>query len=147
MLKPVSTGTASLLPSPSSSRQLLIDTTPQTPAGPMPFSSGTGSANQRQGHVARDTAVNDARQVPWNSKVPATNRNALRSPTPDATATPTRLIEISPEKKLVSKNANLLIDIDVNTTVPEVSSGYKSHARAASSRGTTKAKMDLNLLD
>jgi hypothetical protein len=146
MLKPVPNGTASLRRPLSPTRHLLIDTTPQALTNPLPTSSNPTSSNPWQNHINRDAPANDAQYTQQSREDQATSRNALRSLTPDATAEPARLIEISPEKKPVSRNANLLIDLDVES-VPEIASRPHSYAHAPSSRGGANAKVTTNLLD
>jgi hypothetical protein len=56
----------------------------------------------------------------------------------------TKLVEVSPEKKNVSKNVNLLIDLDFGAEV----SAPQSYANAASSgKGKGKAKPSQNFLN
>lgn len=69
-------------------------------------------------------------------------------PVSSSTLNPAKLIEVSPEKKVISKNANLLIDLDLG---PDPASIYNqgSHAKTASSKskGKAAAKVNMSLLD
>jgi hypothetical protein len=61
---------------------------------------------------------------------------------------PAKLVEISPEKKAVSKNANLLIDLDLDLgQAPPPMNGQQSYATSSRSKGKAVAKANMSLLD
>jgi hypothetical protein len=131
----VPNGTAPFRHTPSSSRQLLIDTAGQRPANPMPTSRDDSSVLWHT--FVNNSVATNALDMPRAGEGQASDRDVLQSSTPEATAAPTnRLIEISPKRTPVSRNMNLLIDLDVNSP---------AQTHAASSRRAPKA--DMNLLD
>jgi hypothetical protein len=82
----------------------------------------------------------------------AQNLELIRNtpPTAGPSSNPTKLIEISPEKKAISGNANLLIDLDLDLgTAPNPSHAPHSWAKAASlnHKGKASVKANMSLLD
>jgi ribosomal protein L3 len=90
--------------------------------------------------------ADDARYLQKAREEEAEHLETVRN-TPPATAGSSKspkLVEVSPEKKNVSKNVNLLIDLDFGAEV----SAPQSYANAASSgKGKGKAKPSQNFLN
>lgn len=151
MLKAVPNGRQA----PSPSNNLIANNTYQMPATPLPVSrtlAAPGGSNEKWSTYANGgVAADDARYM-QKRKDEAQNLELIRNtpPTAGPSSNPTRLIEVSPEKKAISGNANLLIDLDLDLgTAPEPSRAQHSWAKAASSNNKGKApvKANMNLLD
>jgi hypothetical protein len=92
--------------------------------------------------------ADDARYLQKAREEEAEHLETVRN-TPPATAGSSKspkLVEVSPEKKTVSKNAHLLVDLDFGVEV----NYQQSYANAASSgkcKGKGKARLSQNFLD
>ncbi|KAH4973379.1 hypothetical protein HBI78_001190 [Parastagonospora nodorum] len=140
---------------PSATNNLVTNTTYQMPVNPMPASrtpAAPGGSNEKWStYVNGGVAADDARYMK-KRKDEAQNLELIRNtpPTAGPSLNPTKLIEISPEKKAISGNANLLIDLDLDLgTALNPSHAPHSWAKAASSnkKGKAPAKSNMSLLD
>lgn len=134
---------------------MLLDTAYQIPSNPAPPSiapeSSGGVPEKWSAYVNSGAAVDDARIMQLARQEEAQYLETLRNTPPASRLSPTstKLIEVSPEKKAISKNTDLLIELDFGSQ-PEPSrarTGNVSYAKAASSQGKGKVKADINLLD
>jgi hypothetical protein len=156
MLKTVPNG-ASSRPPCSATRNLLVDTTYQMSANPIPLPTSrtpepsTSSSEKWHAYVKGGIAKDDAQYVQKAGEGQAKLREVVNNtPPPAASSKPAKLIELSPEKKAVSKNANLLIDLDLDLgQVPTPMDGQLSYANTSASDGKGKAvvKANMSLLD
>jgi helicase required for RNAi-mediated heterochromatin assembly 1 len=156
MLKTVPNGVSSRQPS-SATYNPLVDTTYQMPANPVPMQAprtpepSTSSGEKWQAHVNGGVAKDDAHYVQKAREEQAKLREVLSNTPPHAASSkPAKLIEVSPEKKAVSKNANLLIDLDLDLgQAPTPMGGQRSYANTSASNGKGKAvaKANTSLLD
>jgi helicase required for RNAi-mediated heterochromatin assembly 1 len=172
MLKSTPNGSASRRPLPTTTQQVLIDFPFQTPANPPATSRLSGSIPKEwKAYVNGGAATDDAKYLQKGREEEAKYLEAIRKTTPvagsssrpatglslekksvtqmaDSSSKSARLIKLSPEKKSVSKNANLLIDLDVG---PASGMGQiqQSYTGAASYKGKGKGKAQacLNFLD
>jgi len=138
-------------------RNLLLETTYQTPANPTPASrtpdNSDSTAERWQAYINGGAAADDVHYLQKTKEEEAKYLETIRNNPPalDTASISTKLIELSPEKKSASKNADLLIDLDVGTVtdVSQRQSGIKplSYANAASSKEKNKVKTSFNLLD
>ncbi|KAH7410083.1 P-loop containing nucleoside triphosphate hydrolase protein [Phaeosphaeria sp. MPI-PUGE-AT-0046c] len=147
MLRPMSNG-ASFRPSPMPVIHA-IGAPLQGAAGltSIPASSGNHD-NWREYVDGGGAAADDARHLQLVKEQQAKYSVARRSATPSTTveADSARLIEVSPEKKPVSQNANLLIDLDFGVvTVAEPR--RQSYANAVCATGKATTNLTTNLLD
>jgi helicase required for RNAi-mediated heterochromatin assembly 1 len=135
---------------PQATRNLLLDSTFQTPSSPIPVPISTTLDNASsttarwQTHVNGGVTADDARALQKMKEEEAKYLETIRKiPQSDIASSikPTKLIQVSPEKKsAISTNANLLIDIDVGART-------SSYAGAVSSKSKGKTKASMNLLD
>lgn len=139
----------------SAPNNLIANTTYQMPATPQPVSgtsAAPGGSNEKWSTYANGGVVADDARYMQMRKDEAQKLELIRN-TPSIagpSSNPTRLIEVSPEKKAISGNANLLIDLDLDLgTAPEPSHAQHSWAQTASStnKGKAVAKPNMNLLD
>jgi hypothetical protein len=154
MLKTVSNAATSRQPAPAA-RNLLVDTTDQMPANPVPVpvsrtpEPSTSSSEKWQAYVNRGIDKDDAQYMQKAREEQAKFGKVFRN-TPPAVGSskPAKLVEISPEKKAVSKNANLLIDLDLDLgQAPPPMNGQQSYATSSRSKGKAVAKANMSLLD
>lgn len=148
MLKSVPNGTGSFRQAPSTSGNLLLDTTYQTPANPVPAPRSPDKWHAYvNGGAAADGAAVIRKRKAEEAKFLEASRNT--SPVADQSGS-SRLVEVSPEKKSISGNAKLLIDLDMDA--PDIVSvphggGTSSYATAASSKRKSTANANMSLLD
>jgi helicase required for RNAi-mediated heterochromatin assembly 1 len=124
---------------PSATRNLLANATYQMPANPMPTSrtpaASSGSGEKWQAYVNGGAAADDAQFVLRAKEEAAKYLEFVRNTPPAASESfkPSKLIEVSPVKKAISRNANLLIDLDLGLgTAPEPSLPQPSWVKTAS---------------
>jgi helicase required for RNAi-mediated heterochromatin assembly 1 len=158
MLKTVPNGTGGYRQATSTSRNLLPETTYQTPANPMPVRTpdNSDSTTERwQAYTNGGAAEDDARMLQKMKEEEAQHLASLHDPVVAAgsSSKSAKLITVSPQKATVSKNADLLIDLDFGTDMyavqPPPGFGTSSSANVASSNGNPKGKgkATVNLLD
>jgi helicase required for RNAi-mediated heterochromatin assembly 1 len=94
-----------------------------------------------QAYVDGGAAADDAQYLQKSREEEARYLETMRNTTPNASASskPARLIELSPEKKSVSKNADLLIDLDFGPAL-EMGQHQQSYVGAATYKGKGKGK-------
>jgi helicase required for RNAi-mediated heterochromatin assembly 1 len=171
MLKCMPNGSASRRPLPTTTQQVLIDLPFQTPANPPATSRLLQSvSNEWKAYVNGGAATDDAIYLQKSREEEAKYLETIRKTTPvaassskhaielspeksvsqvaDPLSKPTRLIELSPEKKSVSRNANLLIDLDFGPgsgmgQIQQSSTGAASY----NGKGKGKAQACPNFLD
>jgi helicase required for RNAi-mediated heterochromatin assembly 1 len=165
MLKSMPNGSTSRRPPPTTTHHVLIDSPFQTPANPPATSRPLENVTKNWGDCANGGAATDDAQylqksreeeakyleairkttpVAGSSSKPATLiklslEKKSRSPIADPSSKAARLIELSPKKNSVSRNTNLLIDLDVGPA-PAMGQIQQSYAGAASYKGKGKAK-------
>jgi helicase required for RNAi-mediated heterochromatin assembly 1 len=133
---------------PSPPRNLLIDSSFQTPANPPPTFS---SPEKWDAYVDGGAKADDARMLAKRKEEDAAYEAARRDGMVQSGRTG-KLIETSPQKPRasVSKNTELLIDLDLNNGNNEVEPAQEAKARyasAARSSDVQKEQFDMNLLD
>jgi hypothetical protein len=146
MLKPVQNGSTSFRPPPSTAQHILINTTFQIPANPPATPRASEKATQSwQTYVNGGAAADDAQYLQMSREEEARYLERMRNTAPGASTSPkpARLIELSSEKKSVSKNADLLIDLEVGSGLEkgEYQQPYPSY------NGKGKTKTCPNYLD
>jgi hypothetical protein len=149
MLKPMPKGSTALRLPVSTIQHVLIDTTLQTPANPPAPSRASEKATQSwQAYVNGGAVADDARYLQMSREEEFKYLETMRNTTSGASTSPkpARLIELSPEKKSVSENANLLIDLEVGPGL-EIGKYPQSYAGAPSYKGKDKTKTCPNYLD
>lgn len=121
----------------------VVGATFQVAAGP-PYTPRIAGAHDRwQEYTERGgAAADDARHV---QLVKEQQRRSV-TPSVAAGASSVRLIEVSPEKKTVSKNTDLLIDLNFDVA-PEAESRRQSYAIAASADARAITQSTMSLLD
>ncbi|KAH6644260.1 P-loop containing nucleoside triphosphate hydrolase protein [Boeremia exigua] len=156
MLKSAPNGGIRSRPSRSASRNLLLDSTFQTPANPPPPS---GSSDRWRAYVNGGAEVDDARLLQRRREEEASFEASRRNGAPQRAATPVayagpntpgRLIETSPRKTSASMSANteLLVDLDINSQYRSYAQPpSRSYAHAARSKKATYGGSEFNLLD
>jgi helicase required for RNAi-mediated heterochromatin assembly 1 len=152
MLKTVPNGTGGYRQATSTSRNLLPETTYQTPANPMPVRTpdNSDSTTERwQAYTNGGAAEDDARMLQKMKEEEAQHLvSAAGSSSKSA-----KLITVSPQKATVSKNADLLIDLDFGTDMyavqppPGFGTSLSANAASSSSNGKGNGKATVNLLD
>jgi helicase required for RNAi-mediated heterochromatin assembly 1 len=150
MLKTVSNGAGGVRQAPAASRSLMANTTYQTPANPIPpsrASENTDSTSEKWAAYTNGGAeAEDARAFKMMKDEEARHLETIRNtppPVPPSSRSAT-LIKVSPEKKAVSKNLDLLIDLDFGITThaprrPLVCEGPSSNATSSRINGRGKA--------
>lgn len=135
----------------------MANTTYQTPANPIPasrVSENTDSTSEKwAAYTNGGAAAEDARDFKMMKDEEARHLESVRKtppPVPSSSKSAT-LIKVSPEKKVVSKNLDLLIDLDFGITTqaprrPLVCEGPSSNATSSRINGRGKAAT-INLLD
>ncbi|KAL6710501.1 hypothetical protein ACN47E_008549 [Coniothyrium glycines] len=115
---------------------------------------GSDNATERWDAYANGGIQAEDRDILSKRRAQATNFSELiRSSTPVAGSSPgsnMKLIEISPAKQTASKNASLLIDLDVSVDAEQQYPSHDqraSYAAAVSSSSTAKRSQEINLLD
>ncbi|KAL5117011.1 hypothetical protein ACEQ8H_005097 [Pleosporales sp. CAS-2024a] len=135
-----------LKPAPKASAaagNLIADTTYQMPANPMPNvrtpTSSSIASSKWQKYVNGGGAAADD---------DAMRKEADHTPPPLASTSHNKLIEISPEKKVASRSADLLIDLDLGAA-PKMDYAAPSQAYKTplNKKVKPKAKPAVNLLD
>jgi helicase required for RNAi-mediated heterochromatin assembly 1 len=150
MLKTTPNGSSSLRLQPSGTHHFLLDTTCPVPSNPSPASrtrvNSESSHGQWEAYTNGGVIADDARYLQKAKEEQAEDLEPFRKTPPNAggSAKAKKLVEVSLEKKTASKNAGLLIDLDIGTEV----SYPQSYANAASSwKGKGTAKPGQNFLD
>jgi helicase required for RNAi-mediated heterochromatin assembly 1 len=151
MLKSTPNGIRSLRPQ-SATRQPLLDTAYQVSSNSMPTSkipeNPASPDGKWQAYTNGGAATDDAKFLQKIKQEQAAYLETIHNIPPAAVGSSkaTKLVEISPEKKAVSKNTNLLIDLDFGAE-PEIHH-QQSYANVISSgKGRVKARMSKSFLD
>jgi hypothetical protein len=157
MLKTVPNGAGGVRLAPTTPRGLMANTTYQTPANPVPASrtsDNTDSTSEKRAAYTNGGAVaEDARDFKIMKDEEARHLEIFRNTPPPvpSSSKPANLIKFSPEKRAVSKNFDLLIDLDFGSTTqaprrPPVCEGPSSNTTSSRINGRGKATT-VNLLD
>jgi helicase required for RNAi-mediated heterochromatin assembly 1 len=134
------------------SRHLLLDTAAQVPASTTPCPTVPQNLNSRSdrwnAYINGGAAADDVKVLQRGRDEQAQYLETIRNvPTTIVLSSKaTKLIEVSPKNKAVSKNANLLVDLNFDVE-PESNYRQQSYANAASITSKDKTKMNTNLLD
>ncbi|KAF1945626.1 hypothetical protein EJ02DRAFT_338281 [Clathrospora elynae] len=159
MLKPAPNNVNSFRASPSSSGNMLLDTTnysapsvrtglTTTPRTMTPYGSDSVT-EQWEAYTKGGIQEDDAQFLQKKKEEEAQFLEQARTSTPAAgsTSASTKLIEVSPEKAAVSRNTDLLLELDVYTEPQHPQASRGSYANAASSSGGGQGNSDMNWLD
>jgi helicase required for RNAi-mediated heterochromatin assembly 1 len=142
MLKSMPNGPTSRHPLPTTTHHVLVDSPFQTLGNPAATPRPSKNATKNwEDYANGGAATDDAQYLQKSREEEAKYLEAIRKTTPAAgsSSKPARLIELSPKDISVSRNTNLLIDLDIGPA-PAMGQIQQSYAGATSYKGKGKGK-------